>query len=106
MKILVATYQFNFFFLFFSGGDCLRINDLKVPNVVENGSEPAVVLDCDYVIEKSDSLSGLVVQWFLNGIAHPVYQWIPPAQPQDAGKLKVKLALIFLLEGFLCSGKP
>lgn len=59
-----------------------------VPNVVENGSEEDVILDCDYDFEDSDE-RGLVVKWFLNEGETPVYQWIPPKAPQDFGKLKV-----------------
>ncbi|EEB11936.1 hypothetical protein Phum_PHUM145910 [Pediculus humanus corporis] len=68
-------------------GNCLQINELIVPNVVENGSKSAVVLDCDYSINNSET--GLVVKWFLNDGDTPVYQWIPPQRPQDLGKLKI-----------------
>lgn len=79
-------YSVVLFFLF-SGVNCLQINDLIVPDFIKNGSKSAVVLDCDYSINSSET--GLVVKWFLNDGDTPVYQWIPPQMPQDLGKLKV-----------------
>ena len=80
-------------YFFVAEGNCLQINELIVPNVVENGSKSAVVLDCDYSINNSET--GLVVKWFLNDGDTPVYQWIPPQRPQDLGKLKVRELLLF-----------
>lgn len=68
----------------------MRIKSLRVPEVVQNGSEPSVILDCDYTFENQN---GLVVKWFFNNNPSPVYQWIPNKKPQDLGVLKGKLNL-------------
>lgn len=96
--LLNALVQLFFSFLF-AGEECLRIKELMVPNVVQNGSEEDVVLDCDYAFENSDS-TGLVVKWFLNDGESPVYQWIPPKPPQDFGKLKVSFIFFCLLKRY------
>lgn len=74
------------------GGEGLQIKDLKVPYAIKNGSQTAVVLDCDYTFDK-ESHDGLVVKWFFNQNPAPVYQWILKQNPQDLGVLKGKLNL-------------
>ncbi|XP_075211626.1 uncharacterized protein LOC142318888 isoform X2 [Lycorma delicatula] len=76
--------------LLFSAGETVRIKSLRVPEVVQNGSESSVILDCDYTLDSQD---GLVVKWFFNNNPSPVYQWIPDKKPQDLGVLKGKLNL-------------
>ncbi|XP_046675847.1 uncharacterized protein LOC124364416 isoform X3 [Homalodisca vitripennis] len=71
------------------GGEGLKIKEIKVPDVVLNGTKP-VVLDCDYVL---DDPSGLVVKWFFNNHPAPVYQWIFKQKPQVLGVLKGKINL-------------
>lgn len=75
------------------GAESVTIKDLKVPDIVKNGTETPVVLDCDYSLEDSKSKDGLVVKWFFNNHPAPVYQWIPNQRPQDLGVLKGKLNL-------------
>lgn len=73
-----------------TGGETVEIKSLRVPEVVQNGSEASVVLDCDYSVENK---AGLVVKWFFNNQTSPVYQWILNKKPQDLGVLKGKLNL-------------
>lgn len=76
-----------------TGAESVKIKDLKVPDIVKNGTETPVVLDCDYSLEDTKSKDGLVVKWFFNSHPAPVYQWIPSQKPQDLGVLKGKLNL-------------
>ena len=71
----------------------LEIVEMRVPLVVETGSTPSVVLDCDYVLRRADKRSQLVVQWYFANQTTPVYQWIPGKKPQDLGVLKGRLNL-------------
>ncbi|CAL8110934.1 unnamed protein product [Orchesella dallaii] len=63
------------------------INELRVPQSVQNGTEDAVILDCDYTLETEDK-NGLVVKWFFNKGGTPVYQWISKNKPQALGILR------------------
>ena len=78
-------------FVYFPGGHTLFIKDLKIPDVVQNGTESEVVLDCEYSVESNTT--GLVVKWYFNNNPSPVYQWIPTNKPQDFGVLKGRLNL-------------
>ena len=71
----------------------LEIVEMRVPLVVESGTTPSVVLDCDYVLRRGDLRSQLVVQWYFANQSKPVYQWIPFKRPQDLGVLKGRLNL-------------
>jgi len=71
----------------------LEIVEMRVPLVVETGTTPSVVLDCDYVLRRADKRSELVVQWYFANQTTPVYQWIPGKRPQDLGVLKGRLNL-------------
>ncbi|XP_065344438.1 selection and upkeep of intraepithelial T-cells protein 2-like isoform X2 [Cloeon dipterum] len=77
----------------FVAGWSLEISELRGPQMIQNGSEASVVLDCDYKLSDSESADGLVVKWFFNNEPSPVYQWIPSKKPQDLGVLKGKLDL-------------
>lgn len=79
--------------LAWKGTESVRIKDLRVPDIVRNGTGTPVVLDCDYSLEDSKPKDGLVVKWFFNNHPSPVYQWIPDQKPQDLGVLKGKLNL-------------
>ncbi|ODM97354.1 hypothetical protein Ocin01_09322, partial [Orchesella cincta] len=68
------------------------IKELRVPQSVQNGTEDAVILDCDYTLESEDK-SGLVVKWFFNKGGTPVYQWIKPNKPQVLGLLRDRVDL-------------
>lgn len=71
----------------------LEITELRVPQVVEDGSATSVILDCDYNLRSADKRSELVVQWYFQNGTSPVYQWIPGKKPQDLGILKGRLNL-------------
>ncbi|XP_054282882.1 uncharacterized protein LOC129000052 isoform X1 [Macrosteles quadrilineatus] len=82
-----------FLALVLSGGEGVKIRHLKIPDVVLNGTEQPVILDCDYVLDVPATTSGLVVKWFFNNHPAPVYQWIFNKKPQDLGVLKGKVNL-------------
>lgn len=63
-----------------------------MPSPIENGSTPAVIIDCDYKYEQAD-VDGLVLKWFFNSSEQPVYQWIPPRLPEALGRLKDRIDL-------------
>lgn len=71
----------------------MRIRELRVPDVILNGTNKPVVLDCDYVLDTADMVSGLVVKWYFNNHPAPVYQWIVKQKPQVLGVLKGKVNL-------------
>lgn len=52
-------------------------------------------MDCLYSLrpEEQSTNGGLVVKWFLNRNATPVYQWIHSEKPQSFGPLKDRLKL-------------
>lgn len=54
----------------------VRIDQIKVPPYIENGTTQSVVLDCLYTLESDHDQHGLVVKWFFNDDAEPIYQWI------------------------------
>lgn len=68
---------------------------LRVPESIRNGSESGALLDCMYTLDSNElsQNSGLVVKWFFNRSANPVYQWIHNQKPQVAGILKNRLKL-------------
>ncbi|CAG7835472.1 unnamed protein product [Allacma fusca] len=70
----------------------VHISSLVVPEVVLNGTEESIILDCDYNLDQGNAL-GLVVKWYFNG--EVVYQWIHNKRPQALGFLKDKLNLDF-----------
>lgn len=70
---------------------CVQINYVTVPAAVQNNSEEAVILDCNYSVRPDDQ--DLVVKWYLNGDV--VYQWIPPQPPQSLGILRDRLDLSY-----------
>ncbi|XP_059488405.1 uncharacterized protein LOC132204137 [Neocloeon triangulifer] len=71
----------------------VKITQLKVPRLVQNGSD--VTLDCEFQVEPHESRHlELVVKWFFGGDPEPVYQWIPAhGRPQGLGLLKGRLDL-------------
>jgi hypothetical protein len=47
------------------------------------GVKSGVVLDCLYTLRPNSV--GLVVAWYFNNSARPVYQWIPGQKPLSIG---------------------
>ncbi|GAB6028138.1 hypothetical protein CHUAL_002352 [Chamberlinius hualienensis] len=76
----------------FSSCTGVKINELRIPGAIANGTVPFAVLDCDFTYDIRD-LPSLVVKWFLNSNPQPVYQWIPPQKPQALGPLSHRLDL-------------
>ncbi|KAG0430980.1 hypothetical protein HPB47_022204 [Ixodes persulcatus] len=60
----------------------VTIRRLSVPRWVRNGTDPRVVLDCEYVYNEIDLK--LVVKWFFNDGLGPVYQSIPEIKSREA----------------------
>ena len=59
----------------------VELTNLVVPSVVENGTLPHIILDCQFHINRNE-MDGMVLKWYLNSRTVPIYQWIPPAHPQ------------------------
>ncbi|KAJ6215850.1 hypothetical protein RDWZM_010350 [Blomia tropicalis] len=53
----------------------VKIQQIKVPKYVENGTSSSVVLDCIYTMNPEEDFN-LVVKWFFNEDSEPIYQWI------------------------------
>lgn len=70
-------------------GEAVKINRLRVPEIIKHGSQ--AILDCDFTIDESES--DLVVKWYFNKSL--VYQWIPGTKkrPQSLGVLKDRVNL-------------
>lgn len=75
-------------------GKGVYIRELRVPQSVLNGTEEPVILDCDYTIDENEL--GLVVKWFFNRGATPVYQWVRGHKPQGIGILRDRLNLDYI----------
>jgi len=55
-------------------GPMLEITDMRVPQVVEDGTQTSIILDCIYSLRSADKRSELVVQWYHQNGTSPVYQ--------------------------------
>ena len=60
---------------------CLRIEHLWVPEAMANDSVEYAILDCDYSLDERDKDS-LEVKWYFRYDPTPIYQWVPPNDPQ------------------------
>ncbi|VVC36559.1 Immunoglobulin subtype,Immunoglobulin-like domain,Immunoglobulin-like fold [Cinara cedri] len=65
----------------FDGG--VTLTELRVPSSVMASVKSGVVLDCLYTLRPNSV--GLVVAWYFNNSARPVYQWIPGEKPLSMG---------------------
>ncbi|XP_019758642.2 uncharacterized protein LOC109536736 isoform X1 [Dendroctonus ponderosae] len=85
MNILVVTFLWAVINL----AEAVKINRLRVPDMVKYGTE--AILDCDFTLD--DSETDLVVKWYFNTAL--VYQWIPSTKnrPQSLGVLKDRVNL-------------
>ncbi|XP_050431045.1 uncharacterized protein LOC126839680 [Adelges cooleyi] len=61
----------------------VTLQELRVPPYVMAGAKNGVVLDCLYSLRPKSI--GLVVAWYFNNSARPVYQWIPGEKPLSIG---------------------
>ena len=64
----------------------VEIRHMRVPSVLQNGSEPFVILDCDYDISSESEGRQVDVKWFFRNNPQPFYQWLPGRPPQAVGK--------------------
>ena len=48
---------------------------------MRNASGLSAILDCDYTLDDRDKDS-LEVKWYFRYDQAPIYQWIPPDEPQ------------------------
>ena len=60
---------------------CVRIDHLWVPEAMQNDSVDYAILDCDYSLDERDKDS-LEVKWYFRYDPTPIYQWVPPNDPQ------------------------
>lgn len=67
----------------FSVAGGVTLTELRVPSSVMAGIKSGVVLDCLYTLRPHSI--GLVVAWYFNNSARPVYQWIPGQKPLSIG---------------------
>lgn len=73
----------------FAGG--VTLTELRVPAAVAAGVQSGVVLDCLYTLLPDPV--GLVVAWYFNNSARPVYQWIPGRKPLSIGVFRHRVNL-------------
>jgi hypothetical protein len=85
---------------FFAAGIVgVEIRHMQVPGVVESGSLPYVILDCDYDLAESEGTQ-VDVKWFFRDDPQPFFQWLPGRPPQAIGELfKNRLDLSYAVEG-------
>jgi len=70
----------------------VKLENLVVPPVIQNGTQDHVILDCPYTLHQSER-DGIVLKWYLNSKTVPIYQWIPPSHPQGLGSMRHKISL-------------
>lgn len=80
-------------FIYFSGGESVKIKEIQVPDFVQNGTTVPVVLDCDYTLDEKEDPRGLTVKWFFDEHPTPVYQWAYGYKPQASGQLSGRVNL-------------
>ena len=59
---------------------------MRVPRMIESGSEPHVILDCDYDLRETEGTQ-VDVKWFFRDDPQPFFQWLPGRPPQTIGDL-------------------
>lgn len=64
----------------------VEIKDMRVPQMIESGSESHVILDCDYDLRDSEGTQ-VDVKWFFGNDPQPFFQWLPGRPPQTIGDL-------------------
>jgi len=78
---------------------CVEIKDMRVPRMIESGSEPHVILDCDYDLRETEGTQ-VDVKWFFRDDPQPFFQWLPGRPPQTIGDLfRDRLDLTYEVEG-------
>lgn len=64
----------------------VEIKDMRVPTVIESGSRPHVILDCDYDLRETEGAQ-VDIKWFFRDDPQPFFQWLPGRDPQTVGEL-------------------
>ena len=62
----------------------LSIVHLWAPEPMVAGRARTAILDCDYRIDPEDRET-LEVKWYFRFDPAPIYQWVPPNDPQVSG---------------------
>ena len=73
LLILTGWIWFHEIGASFSGIVGVQIRDLRVPPAVESGSQPHVILDCDYDLSETES-SQVDVKWYFRDDPQPFFQ--------------------------------
>lgn len=77
----------------------VEIREMHVPAVIESGSHPHIILDCDYDLSLLET-EQLDVKWFFNNDPQPFFQWLPGRPPQTVGELfRNRLDLSYSVQG-------
>jgi len=89
MNCVCRMYPISFIILitaFLSGDNCLKIEPLEGPWVVEANSRPYVDLTCGFSFNSSE-INQLDVKWYFQNSAQPFIQWVPSTgrAPQSIG---------------------
>ncbi len=72
---------------------------MQVPEVIQSGTLPYVILDCDYDLSEKEGTQ-VDIKWFFNDDPQPFFQWLPGRPPQAIGELfKNRLDLSYAVEG-------
>ncbi len=61
----------------------VEIREMRVPSVIESGTQDFVILDCDYDLSEREAAQ-MDVKWFFGNDPQPFFQWIPGRKPQVA----------------------
>jgi len=77
---MIQTLYLIFAFLL-AGDECLDIEPLEGPWVIESGSRPYVDLVCNFAFNKSE-INQLDVKWYFKEEAQPFIQWVPSSNRQ------------------------
>ena len=92
--------DYEYIFVFSAAIVGVEIRHMRVPSVLQNGSKPFVILDCDYDISSESEGRGLDVKWFFGNNHQPFYQWLPGRPPQTRGeRFRGRIDLRYEVEG-------
>ena len=88
LKIVVLILK-TFYLLTFPG--CfvvgVEIRDMRVPRMIESGSQSHVILDCDYDLRETEG-NQMDLKWYFRDDPQPFFQWLPGRPPQTIGKYR------------------
>ena len=73
MTYCYSNKAISLLFLLFLGIVGVQIREMRVPSAVESGSQPHVILDCDYDLSESER-SQVDVKWYFRDDPQPFFQ--------------------------------